>query len=926
MAAVATVALDDPPGAHTRARAASNSAPTSTRTPAPTPTPTPRPSVKLHIPFDAAPAELHDGLRQLARHHIRRDTIRFCERIGHGWVPAGGSRDPTTGKGQRSEWWWNVAFVKDGAMAPRSLAISTSAPSFAPTPPQTPVQEPYVVTVRYHRPCEAFRALGHVLGATRSLLRPSAQASPEVFAHPTLLDATEQWALDPLAAHEALSGHAETAQFDTLGTMIDVSRNGVLNLPSVRFLCRKLALWGYNMLQLYTEDTYQIEGEPFFGYLRGGYTQAELREIDDYAHALGIECVPCIQTLGHLGQVLQWPRFLALRDTTEVLLAELPETYVMLEKMISTATAPFRSKRIHLGQDETHGLGHGRYHAIFGQYDYKDPTRIFIEHLNRVHAICRGLQLQPMIWSDMLFCLDAKNNSLLGYYDSHQPSAPAVQGLPPEIDLVYWDYYHLRAENYAARIASHKQLNGGKAPWMAAGSWTWTRFWTALPFTFATCRASQNACKAPGSGVRNVFLTIWGDEGNEVDLWSSLPAWAYYADHGYTPRAEVDIAALKAKYDGITAGSFDDFVLASRLDDPTPEVQTLDDRVHFSPNTSKWMMWEEPFFGFVTPSVRAAGLDLAGHYADLAAYLEHRLGDTRDGEHGHDDVDADIDADGDAPPRTLATHPFNARLRFPQLIASALAIKASLREDLSRAYTAGDLPALRRLASPRDPSAPLSRLRRTVEQAHAYHREMWMSMYKPFGWETVDLRWGGVRARLESMQVRIGRYIEWRERGERSELHERSGQSGLRGNGEQDDAADEEQGPEPGLFLPSSKSSKSKETATTGLSASTHAFTDEPVRSLPELEVHLEVAYPSADQLLGECAERSEAKPGELKWGGARRRRGEWKERGSGPSECRAKQIPGLGTDSVPYDLPRLDPQTTTASPARRTARVRATG
>jgi hypothetical protein len=30
----------------------------------------------------------------------------------------------------------------------------------------------------------------------------------------------------------------------------------------------------------------QIKGEPFFGYFRGPYTALELKEIDDYAHAL----------------------------------------------------------------------------------------------------------------------------------------------------------------------------------------------------------------------------------------------------------------------------------------------------------------------------------------------------------------------------------------------------------------------------------------------------------------------------------------------------------------------------------------------------------------------------------------------------------------------------------------------------------------
>lgn len=83
--------------------------------------------------------------------------------------------------------------------------------------------------------------------------------------------------------------------------MIDCSRNGVLKVSTVKFLCRKLALVGYCQLMLYTEDTYQIESEPLFGYLRGGYSQAELKEIDDYAFALGIEIVPCSElTLGEL--------------------------------------------------------------------------------------------------------------------------------------------------------------------------------------------------------------------------------------------------------------------------------------------------------------------------------------------------------------------------------------------------------------------------------------------------------------------------------------------------------------------------------------------------------------------------------------------------------------------------------------------------
>ena len=115
--------------------------------------------------------------------------------------------------------------------------------------------------------------------------------------------------------------------------MIDCSRGGVLKHSSVFTLMRHCALMGINMMQLYTEDTYEMEGETFFGYLRGGYTRQELINMDDYAFALGIELVPCIQTLGHLGQILQWPKYHVYRDTNEVLLSNWDETYNLIEKV-----------------------------------------------------------------------------------------------------------------------------------------------------------------------------------------------------------------------------------------------------------------------------------------------------------------------------------------------------------------------------------------------------------------------------------------------------------------------------------------------------------------------------------------------------------------------------------------------------------------
>ena len=99
----------------------------------------------------------------------------------------------------------------------------------------------------------------------------------------------------------------EENSFETNGMMFDCSRNGVLNIKTIEELLRKLSLLGHNIFMLYMEDVYEIPNQPYFGYMRGRYTADELRHVDDYAYALGIEVIPCVQTLAHLNEFLRWP-------------------------------------------------------------------------------------------------------------------------------------------------------------------------------------------------------------------------------------------------------------------------------------------------------------------------------------------------------------------------------------------------------------------------------------------------------------------------------------------------------------------------------------------------------------------------------------------------------------------------------------------
>ena len=78
----------------------------------------------------------------------------------------------------------------------------------------------------------------------------------------------------------------------TFCAMIDCSRNGVMQVNQVKRFMDYIQPMGYNAIMLYTEDTFEVENEPFFGYLRGAYTQDEIRSIVEYGDASSYIDIP----------------------------------------------------------------------------------------------------------------------------------------------------------------------------------------------------------------------------------------------------------------------------------------------------------------------------------------------------------------------------------------------------------------------------------------------------------------------------------------------------------------------------------------------------------------------------------------------------------------------------------------------------------
>ena len=78
----------------------------------------------------------------------------------------------------------------------------------------------------------------------------------------------------------------EIKNFSSFGVMVDCSRNAVMTVAELKKFITLISRMGYNQVQLYMEDTYEVNDEPYFGYLRGKYTKEELKELDDFADSI----------------------------------------------------------------------------------------------------------------------------------------------------------------------------------------------------------------------------------------------------------------------------------------------------------------------------------------------------------------------------------------------------------------------------------------------------------------------------------------------------------------------------------------------------------------------------------------------------------------------------------------------------------------
>ena len=493
--------------------------------------------------------------------------------------------------------------------------------------------------------------------------------------------------------------------FTKNGLMLDLSRNAVAHIDILKQFIREMAFMGHSWFMLYMEDVYEIEGDPYFGALRGRYSIKDLQEVDRYAQLFGVQLVPCIQTLAHVDQYFMWEAVeYKYKDIDNIFNVGNAEVQVLLTRMIASLRKTFSTDIIHIGMDEAYNLGRGRY---FDENGFRNKADIMQDHLAFMTNLCKEYDFKPIVWDDMFF----------GRYSNNQESTEPI--IPNQVGLMYWDYYSCSVQHYRKYLKLRRLL--AKKTMFAGGAWRWTGFIPHHKKTLETTLAAIEACRK--ERIKEVIVTTWGDDGNEAPLYTCMFGLVLFAYLDYNIEyRESEFSQYLALYTGM---NFDEWM---RQGEPDLFKGTTGNNYDITP--SKYLLYQDLLGSKFLYYIRTLTTDMDTVYAKLEKDF------TEDAAHTDNPLQRHI-------------------AEFYASMMKTLYYKWRLPLDIWEAYKKRDKKALQALIEKK-----IEPLKKALAETAKARRLVWAEECRGFGSEVLDHRFGAMLMRLEVTQDVLTDYIQ----------------------------------------------------------------------------------------------------------------------------------------------------------------------
>ena len=301
--------------------------------------------------------------------------------------------------------------------------------------------------------------------------------------------------------------------FAVRGYMLDISRDKVPTMGTLKLLVDLLAKFDYNQLQLYTEHTFAYSQHKGVWEKASPLTASEIRALDAYCAMNGIELVPNQNSFGHLERWLVRPEYNHLAELPKggaplpwggfkkfptTLCPTDPASLEFLDGLYAELLPNFSSKLFNIGCDETFDLlGEGRSAAAVKE---QGEGRVYLEFLKKVAALARQHGKRPMFWGDVIL--------------KHPELVPE---LPKDLIALDWGY----EGNHPFLAEAEKFRQAGLDFYVCPG----TSSWNSLGGRVENMRENMQAAEQAGHrfGAKGFLVTDWGDGGHWQPLAASLP-------------------------------------------------------------------------------------------------------------------------------------------------------------------------------------------------------------------------------------------------------------------------------------------------------------------------------------------------------------------------------------------------------------------
>jgi len=292
------------------------------------------------------------------------------------------------------------------------------------------------------------------------------------------------------------------------GVMLDISRNWVPTLETLKTLVNDLSHYKINQFQLYMEPhVFASRRHPIISQGHGAVTAEELMALGEVCARLHIDFVPNFQSFGHVSHVLMHKEYEHLAEDPTIkdcLSPAVDETYSFLADYYSEFLPLFNSNIMHAGCDETYEIRNGN-----GKSSELSKTigtaGVFFKHIEKIRELAMEHGKHIMIWVDQITHSKDKE------YQNH------TLKLMKDIVLVNWWY---NADwNYDEKAKMLEQT--GCRHMFCPGTSSWLRFYPEYSMSKRNIRNFSKA--AIQHNTMGILFSDWGDGGH-----INLPAQSYY--------------------------------------------------------------------------------------------------------------------------------------------------------------------------------------------------------------------------------------------------------------------------------------------------------------------------------------------------------------------------------------------------------------